>query len=199
MAEEKKNDMVSKMEAYIDKSRRVCPLSKTMIGALVKQMGEELFNKHLYMTFANYFATNGLSKLEEYYNKRAEEEELHHKWINWYLTYNDAEFQYPEVPAVDITIKSMIQPFELTVDKEIETTMHIDEIINLAIEEKDWATFNWLMDDEEETGALRKEQIEEESISRAILDMASADCSWLSKQKDILEFYNGGKKCKCKK
>lgn len=198
MAEEKKNDMVSKMEAYIDKSRRVCPLSKTMIEALVKQMGEELFNKHLYMTFANYFATNGLPKLEEYYNKRADEEELHHKWINWYLTYNDAEFQYPAIPAVDITLKSMIQPFELTVDKEIETTMHINELVDLAMSEKDWATFNWLMDDEEETGALTKEQIEEESISRAILDMASSECSWLSKQGYILDFYNGGK-CKCKK
>ena len=159
MAEEKKNDMVSKMEAYIDKSRRVCPLSKTMIEALVKQMGEELFNKHLYMTFANYFATNGLPKLEEYYNKRADEEELHHKWINWYLTYNDAEFQYPAVPVVDITLKSMIQPFELTVDKEIETTMHINELVDLAVSEKHSATINWLMDDEEETGALVKEQI----------------------------------------
>ena len=193
MAEEKKTDMVSKMEAYIDKSRRVCPLSKTMIDALVKQMGEELFNKHLYMTFANYFASNGLSKLEEYYNKRAEEEELHHKRINWYLTYNDAEFQYPTVPAVDITLKSMIQPFELTIDKEIETTMHINELVDLAVSEKDWATFNWLMDDEKETGALVKEQIEEESISRAILDMASSECSWLSKQKYILEFYMGDK------
>lgn len=198
MAEEKKNDMVSQMEVYIDKSRRVCPLSEAIIKSLVKQMGEELFNKHLYMTFANYFATNGLPKLEEYYNKRADEEELHHKWINWYLTYNDAEFQYPSVPEVNITLKDLVDPFRLTVDKEIETTMHINEIVNQAVSEKDWATFNWLMDDEDETGALVKEQIEEESISRAILDMASAEGNWLSKQGYILDFYNGGK-CKCKK
>lgn len=160
MAEEKKTDFITKMEAYIDKSRRICPLSKTIIEALVKQMGEELFNKHLYKTFANYYATNGLPKLEVYYNKRAEEEELHHSWINWYLTYNDAEFQYPEIPAIDITIKNLLQPFELTVDKEIETTMHINEIVDLALTEKDWATFNWLMDDEDETGALVKEQVD---------------------------------------
>ena len=161
MAEQTKTATdVSKLENYIDKSRRVCTLSKAMIKKLVDQLAEELYNKHLYMTFANYFCTNGLPKLEEYYIKRADEEELHHKWIFWYLNYCDAEFQYPCVDKVDLDIKSLITPFELTVDKEIETTMHINEIVDLAIAEKDWTTFQWLMDDEEETGMLVKEQID---------------------------------------
>ena len=82
--------------------RKICTLHPDMINALVKQVGIELSNKFFYKTFANYFGTNGLYQLEDYFNKRAEEEELHHKWISDYLSFNDATFKYPEVPATEI-------------------------------------------------------------------------------------------------
>lgn len=178
-------------ESYIDKSRRVCPLSKEIIDMLVTQLGAELSNHNLYKTFANYFGTNGLPKLEEYFLKRAEEEYLHHNWIYWYLSYNDASFTYPKVDAIDIDIPNHVFPFTATVDKEIETTMHINEIVDQAAKEKDWATFNWLNGSSKEEGQLVKEQIEEESISRTIADLAQEDNDWLIKQDSILSFYLG--------
>lgn len=183
--------MMSKTESYIDKSRRVCTLSSTMIKMLVTQLAAELSNKHLYMTFANYFGTNGLPKLEEYFIKRAEEEELHHRWIYWYLGYNDAEFQYPAIEPINIIITDHELPFTATVDKEIETTMRINEIVEQAVKEKDWATFNWLNGNSKQEGMLVKEQIEEESVSRTIADMAQEKESWLIKQDSILSFYLG--------
>lgn len=143
------------------------------------------------MTFANYYGTNGLPKLEEYFIKRAEEEELHHKWIFWYLGYNDAEFQYPAIEPIKVDIPNLEYPFLATVDREIDTTMHINEIVNQAIEEKDWATFNWLNGSNKAEGMLVKEQIEEESVSRTIADMAQEDTDWLIKQDSILSFYLG--------
>jgi ferritin len=107
----KEKDTMSKTEAYIDKSRRVCTLSKNIIDMLVKQLGAELSNMHIYRTFANYYGTNGLPSLEEYYLKRAEEEYLHHSWIYWYLSYCDATFQYPQIDAVNINIASNEYPF----------------------------------------------------------------------------------------
>lgn len=178
-------------ESYIDKSRRVCPLSKDIIDMLVTQLGAELSNHNLYKTFANYFGTNGLPKLEEYFLKRAEEEYLHHNWIYWYLSYNDASFTYPKVDAIDIDIPNHVFPFTATVDKEIETTMHINEIVDQAAKEKDWATFNWLNGSSKEEGQLVKEQVEEESISRTIADLAQEDNDWLIKQDSILSFYLG--------
>ena len=50
-------------EKNIDKSRRTCPLSNTIVEMLVKQMSAELANHSLYMTFANYFEVEGLPKL----------------------------------------------------------------------------------------------------------------------------------------
>lgn len=170
--------------------RKICTLHPDMIAALVKQVGIELYNKFFYKTFANYFGTNGLYQLEDYFNKRAEEEELHHKWISDYLSFNDATFKYPEVPATEVSIENNLYPFTATVEREIQTTQEINHLVELALEEKDWETFSWLTGDSDEKGRLCLEQIEEESISRSILDLASeANTSWLTKQKTIADFY----------
>lgn len=143
-----RNDSVAptmaKTEQTIDKSRRVCTLSHVMIEMLVKQLGAELSNHNLYRTFANYFSCQGLPKLEEYFILRADEEDNHHNWILWYLNYNDAEFQYPRIEAINVDIPNRAYPFEATVDREIETTESINKIVKQAIQEGDWATEAWL-------------------------------------------------------
>ena len=153
-------DTMTYTNKTIDKSRRECTLSKKMIEMLVKQMSAELANQSLYRTFANYFAVEGLPKLEEYWIARAKEEYLHHEWIYKYLTDNDAVFQYPVVPPINVDIPNREMPFDATVDREIETTMSINLIVDQALEEKDWATFQWLNADGEDDGAmLVKEQV----------------------------------------
>ncbi len=174
-------------------SRRKCPLSDNMIKHLVKQISAELSNHSLYLTFANYFDTEGLSKLGKYFRDRAHEEYNHHNWIFEYLCDNDAVFQYPPVPPVNVDITDRIFPFSATVDREIETTMSINRIVDLAKEEGDWATFNWLLSDDDETGKLILEQIEEESISRTICDLAREEASWLRKENAIIDFYNSSR------
>ena len=152
-------------EKVIDKSRRVCPLSEQIIKMLVTQLGAELSNHNMYKTFANY------------------------DWVFWYLGYNDAEFEYPTIDATNVNIKDRLEPFKIVVDREIETTMRINAIVDQAISEKDWATVQWFMSEDTKTGSLVKEQVEEESISRTILDLASEEASWLRKQNAILDFY----------
>lgn len=176
-------------EKNIDKSRRICPLSNTMVEMLVKQMSAELANHSLYMTFANYFEVEGLPKLGTYWVGRAKEEYLHHEWIYKYLTTNDALFQYPSVPAINVDITDRVMPFAATVDREIETTLSIHKIVDQAQREGDWATFQWLNGESKEEGMLVKEQVEEESISRTILDMAREQATWLRKERAILAFY----------
>lgn len=178
-------------EKNIDKSRRKCPLSDVIVKMLVKQMSAELSNHSLYMTFANYFEIEGLPKLGIYWVGRAKEEYLHHEWIYKYLTVNDALFQYPSVPAINVDITDRVMPFAATVDREIETTLGINRIVNQAQTEGDWATFQWLNGESKEEGMLVKEQVEEESISRTILDMAKEQATWLRKENAILDFYNG--------
>ena len=114
---------------------------------------------------------------------------MHHDWIANYLNECDAVYSYPEIPAVKYELNDNIVPFQLTVDKEIETTMLIYEMVDLAQEEKDWRTWKWLMGDDNESGRLVAEQIEEETISRTALDIAESDGSWLRKEKSIMNAY----------
>ena len=58
--------------------RRKCTLSDNMVELLIRQLKHELYNHNLYRTFANFFGTQGLAVLEQYYINRAEEEKLHH-------------------------------------------------------------------------------------------------------------------------
>ena len=140
------------------KARRNCTLSEEMIKLLVYQMAHELENHNLYKTFAAYFHRNDLPKLGIYYDERAAEENVHHQWIYNYLIECDAEFSYPQVPAINVDITDHLLPFRLTVDKEIETTLGINQIVNRAGEEGDWATFTFLTGDNPETGKLVLEQ-----------------------------------------
>ncbi len=142
-----------------DLSRRECTLSVEIQKLLLRQLKHELQNHNAYMNFANYFGVRGFIILEEYYKQRADEEYLHHSWIRKYLNENDAEYIYPTIDQFDKKIESMEAPFDITVDLEIETTQMIDEIIEQAAAEGDWATFNWLMGHSEETGRLREEQV----------------------------------------
>ena len=180
---------VAKTEVNVMK-RRICTLSDKMVELLVRQLQHELYNHNLYRTFANFYGTQGLAVLEQYYIDRAEEEKLHHDWIYGYLNENDAIFIYPEIPGIVEKWDDNIKPFALTVDKEIETTGLIYDMVNQSLIEQDWATYHWLMDDNKETGMLVKEQIEEEAISRTALDIAESEGSWLRKEKSIMNAYH---------
>lgn len=172
-----------------DVSRRECTLSKEIQELLLRQLKHELQNHNIYMNFANYFGVRGFMILEEYYKQRADEEYLHHSWIRKYLNENDAEYIYPTIDQFDKKIDDMVTPFRLTVDLEIETTQMINEIVDRAAEEGDWATFNWLNGHDKETGMLVNEQVEEESISRTVRDIAETEGSWLRKEKSIMNAY----------
>lgn len=171
--------------------RRICTLSDKMVELLLRQLSHELYNHNLYRSFANYYGINGLAVLESYYIKRAEEEKLHHDWIINYLNYNDAAVIYPEVPEIKEDWDDPVTPFKLTVDKEIETTNLIKEMVNYSLAEKDWFTFAWLMGNSPVEGKLLPEQVEEESVSRTALDIAEGEGSWLRKEKSIMNAYTG--------
>lgn len=172
----------------INKERRLCTISKHMVDLLVTQLRAELTNYTLYNTFATYFNELGLHKVAKYWEGRADEENLHHKWILKYLHQCDAQFTYPDVPATNVDITNKLMPFEATVDREIETTGGINFIANEAMKEADWATFAFLMGDDED-GKLVREQVEEEKISREALKLARQDTDWLTIQDSIYDLY----------
>ena len=163
--------------------RKIKTISDSVGDLLVKQIAHELFNHNLYRTFANFFALEGIVSLEKYYIARAEEELVHHRWIVDRLNEADYDFMYPAVKAVTEKFEDIVDPFKLTVLKEIETTELINKIADEAFKECDWQTLTWLQ------LKLIPEQHEEETTSRTALDIIAKkdDCSIYEKAEEVYE------------
>lgn len=166
-------------------------ISKKTADLLIKQLAHEMYNHNLYLSFASYYANNGLEVLAEYYRRRAAEEKLHHDWLYNFLNENGYKYMYPEIPKVEVTCESLLKPFELTVQQEILTTSMIYDIADAAKEDGDWITLQFLLDNDEKRGMLIREQLEEEAISKTALEIAKMEGSWLRKQKAIMDAYEG--------
>lgn len=164
-------------------------VSDKVMELLYNQLQDELVNHNLYRTFALYYRSMGLYKLECYFEKRAEEEMLHHNWIYGYLAYCGIPLQYPEIPAINIEISNEYDPFKLTCEKEIETTGTINEIAKQCMAEGDFGTLAWLNGAGAVEGKLIPEQTEEMSISNDVYRIAKQDGDWLSKAEQIHDYY----------
>lgn len=178
-----------KTPQYDLKSRRKSSLSAELRDLFVLQLQHELKNFTLYNSFAVYYNCKGLEKLGKYYKGRADEEMHHHEWIMKYLSECDADFEYPAIPLNEMPkIEDDVTPFELTVDREIETTEMIKNIADIAFREKDWLTLSFLMGAINDARLL-PEQIEEESLSRTALDIMRTDDHILKKADQIYDLY----------
>lgn len=166
-------------------TRKLCRLSPEIAGLLTKQLAHELKNYNLYKSFSNFFGVEGIVDLESYYNKRAAEEKNHAEWIHSFLTDGDYKFNYPTVEENKEVANDFETPFNMTVDREIQTTQMIYNIHKAAIDEGDLMTASWLYDH------LVKEQIEEEDTSRMALSIMTKDADLFVKAKqvhDLLEW-----------
>ena len=186
---EEGKDITETTIKIINKSKRTCLISENLVTLFVVQLQAELSNHNLYKTFENYYNNQGLYKLAKYFNARAAEEYIHHQWVVNYLNSVNAEFQYPEIPITKLEIKDNIYPFEVTVDKEIETTGFINNIVAQASEDKDWLTTAFLYGNGYVEGKLIPEQSEEMKLSMDALNIAKIETDWLTIQDSIHDLY----------
>ena len=138
-------------------------ISDTMEKALNDQMTLEAFQAQVYLSYASWAEVNGFAGIAAFLYKHMNEERQH--MFKFLKFINDrgghALVQAIEAPPADP--KDMGDCLRKTLQHEIDNTKSIDEIVNLAHEEKDWATFSfgqWFV----------KEQIEEETLVTNLLD-----------------------------
>lgn len=165
-------------------NRKLCLISDSLGQLMVKQIAHELKNRNLYLSFANFFSVEGIVDLEEYYRKRAEEENNHHQWLADYLSEGDYKFMYPAIEMNTEKIVDYIDPFNQTVDREIQTTQMLYSIYELAITEKDFMTASWLYE------KLIKEQIEEENTSRMAVTIMEEKSDIYLRAKHVINLLN---------
>lgn len=138
-------------------------LSQKMQSALNAQINAEMWSAYLYLSMSMAAADKGLKGVANWFAIQFKEEQDHAQiFINYVLSRGGRVLLEP-IAAVDTEWDSALAMFEQTLTHEQKVTSLINDLYNLAIEEKDHATrsmLTWFVD----------EQVEEEDSARDIID-----------------------------
>jgi ferritin len=137
-------------------------LKEKIQNAINKQINAELWSAYLYLSMSTYFETISLSGFANWMRIQAQEEVAHAMRFYNYVVERGGRVILKEIDKVPTDWKSPLNVFEDTYKHEQKVTSLINEIVNLAVSEKDHATYNmlqWFID----------EQVEEEASADEIV------------------------------
>ncbi|MFV0366528.1 MAG: ferritin [Mangrovibacterium sp.] len=138
-------------------------LTKKMLTALNEQINAELHSAYLYLSMSTWLEEKGLSGFANWMRVQYEEETAHAMKILDFVQERGERVLLTPIAAVDQNFDSVLAVFEKTLAHEQLVTSLINNLVDVASEEKDHATRNflqWFVD----------EQVEEEAAASAILD-----------------------------
>lgn len=147
-------------------------ISKTLNDAINAQIGEELKASNAYANMAAFFNSRGLLRLTEMFFEQSEEEREHAFKFVKYLLEVEGDLSIPAIPAVPAYFDSIKAAFERALSWEKEVTASITHMMDLAVDEKDYAAqdlLQWYINEQVEEEAtmshlvLLAEELEEHS------------------------------------
>lgn len=139
-------------------------ISKKMADLMSAQVGNELGASNQYIQIATYFDGESLSKLAKFFYDQAEEEREHAMKFVHYLMDVGAPFSIAAIPATSTDIGTAEKAFEMSLAWEQEVTAQVNAMMDLAVQEKDYASqafLQWFV----------TEQVEEVSTMESMLDV----------------------------
>ncbi len=138
-------------------------ISKTMEDALNKQVNREYYSAYLYLAMSAWFESANLKGFAKWMRVQGKEEQSHGDKILDYLIARSGNVTLGAIEAPKAKWASAGKIFEEVYAHEQKVTGMIHALVDLAIKEKDHATFEMLQ-------WFVKEQVEEEEHSLAILE-----------------------------
>ena len=128
-------------------------ISKPMNAAINVQVGNELAASNQYVAIAGYFDGEGLPALAKHFFKQAAEERDHAMRFVRIILDAGGALQIPSIPAPKATFKDSADAVKLALESEIKVTKQINEIVDLAIKDKDHLSKNaleWFVNEQRE-------------------------------------------------
>ena len=138
-------------------------LKTNILNILNKQINEELYSSYLYLSMSAYFSSMNLDGFAKWMKMQSAEEYGHAMKIYDYVIQCDGKVTLKAINNPKSQWKSALEVFQETLKHEQYISSRVNNIINLAIKEKDHATnnfFQWFV----------AEQVEEEANARNIVD-----------------------------
>lgn len=119
-------------------------LKQTVVDALNRQVVEEFSAEAQYIAISLYFDSETLPELSNFFHLQAQEEHEHGMKLLQYI--NEAG-GHPLVPATKESenhFESAAEAVELALNQELKVTEQINDLVDLAIQEKDHLTREFL-------------------------------------------------------
>lgn len=138
-------------------------LSKTIEAALNKQIRIEAESSQVYLAMAVWAEVKGLEGISNFMYDQSDEEREHMLKLVKFVNERGGHAHISELKAPDATYKSFQEMFQMLFDHEVFVSESINELVHISLQEKDYATHNFLQ-------WYVAEQIEEEAVARTILD-----------------------------
>ena len=135
-------------------------ISKKVADRINLQIKYEYYSFWLYQQMVFQFETMGLRVFAQWFTEQAAEEQSHALKMAKYLLDQDAEVKLLALEEPPNNWNSVEEIVEAARDHEILVTQNINECVDLAIEEKDHAShnfLNWFVDEQVEEVATANE------------------------------------------
>jgi ferritin len=150
-------------------------VSKKVELALNQQIELEAASSQYYLAMASWAETEGLEGVASFLYTHSDEERMHMLKLVKYVNERGGHALIPALKAQPQKFKSIQFVFEEVLKHEVLVSNEINQLVETCLKEKDYTTHNFLQ-------WYVAEQIEEEALSRRVLDklkMVSNDKSGL--------------------
>lgn len=158
-------------------------LSKPIEDILNKQVKKEANASQIYLSYGTWADAQGYSGVSNLLFRHSQEERSHMMKVIEYIQNRGGRARVSALDAPPNDPKNLQDCFEKLFKHEVDNSNAIYEIVTLAQNEKDWATYNfghWFV----------KEQIEEETLVMDILDMLKVAGGDAATDESLLYFDN---------
>lgn len=138
-------------------------LTKNIEAQLNQQIRIESESSQIYLSMACWAENQGLEGIAQFMYKQSDEERMHMLKLVRYVNERGGWAQITELRAPKTTFSTFKEMFEELYQHELFVSNSINELVHIALQEKDYATHNFLQ-------WYVAEQIEEEAQAKTILD-----------------------------
>lgn len=138
-------------------------LSETIQTQLNLQATKEAEAAQIYLAYGCWADSQGYGGVSNFLLRHASEERNHMTKVLRYIMDRGGEVTISAIKAPPQNPQNIQDCFEKTFQHEVDNSNAIYDLVNLAHEERDWATYNFGQ-------AFVKEQIEEEKVVMDLLD-----------------------------
>ena len=138
-------------------------ISATLEEALSTQMNVELFQSHTYLSYGIWATDKGYDGIGNFLMRHSLEERNHAIKFMQYVLNRGGKPTLSALKGAEGDPQNLTDCFNRVFKHEVENTEKIYNLVNMAFEEKDWATWNFLQ-------WFVKEQIEEETLAMDLID-----------------------------